>query len=109
MAPKSEFVAVSPTGEMLSYEFYLEVLKNYCKELRIPEIGTHGLRHSASEMYLQYGATEDDIRRLFAHSSADITERYLHSRGRNLEKVADVIRLFPTSSTTFRPRQAQND
>ncbi len=91
----SPFVAESPNGGMLSYEFYLETLKRYCKEAGIPLIGTHGLRHSASELYLHHGASEDDIRRLFAHSSSDITERYLHSRGKNLERVANVIRLFP--------------
>ena len=92
---QSDFVATSPNGEMLSYEFYLETLKEYCREIKIPEIGTHGLRHSASELYLSYGASEDDIRKLFAHSSSDITERYLHNRGRNLDRIAEVIRLFP--------------
>lgn len=96
---QSEFVAHSPfTGEMLSYEFYLETLKLYCRELEIPSVGTHGLRHSASELYLSYGATEADISRLFDHSSPEVTERYLHNRGRNLERVAEVIRLFPNEN-----------
>lgn len=103
----SPFVAVSPTGEMLSYEFYLETLKGYCQELGIPTVGTHGLRHSASELYLNHGATEDDIRRLFAHSSADITERYLHSRGRNLADVAKGMRLLDPRSSTNRPQLAK--
>ena len=102
------FVATSPTGEMLSYKFYLEILKGYCKELEIPVVGTHGLRHSASELYLSYGASEDDIRRLFAHSSSEITERYLHNRGRNLERVAEVIRMFPGKTSTKRPREGSN-
>jgi integrase len=91
----SPFVAATSFGEMLSYEFYLETLKNYCQELGIPKVGTHGLRHSTSELYLHHGATRDDLRRLFAHSSLDITDRYVHERGTNLEKVTKVIRLFP--------------
>ena len=91
---------------MLAYEFYLETLRRYCRELGIPHIGTHGLRHSASEMYLHHGATEDDIRRLFAHSSPEITERYLHSRGRNLANVASNLRLFGETVTKNRPNLA---
>jgi integrase len=91
----SPFVAATSFGEILSYEFYLETLKKYCRELEIPEVGTHGLRHSTSELYLHHGATRDDLRRLFAHSSLDITDRYVHEKGTNLEKVTKVIRLFP--------------
>jgi integrase len=90
----SLFVAPGPSGEMLSYEHYHRTLRRYCQELGIPEVGTHGLRHSTSELYLAHGASRDDLRQLFAHSSMAVTERYLHSKGTNLEKVADVIRLF---------------
>lgn len=89
------FVATSPEGGMLSYEWYSRTLTRYCKELAIPLIGTHGLRHSTSALYLSNGATHDDIRQLFAHSASSVTERYIHQRGSNLEKVAQVIRLFP--------------
>lgn len=91
----SVFVATSPEGEMLSYEWYVRTLRRYCKQLAIPLIGTHGLRHSTSTLYLSHGATRDDIRQLFAHSDSSVTERYIHHRGSNLEKVAQVIRLFP--------------
>ncbi len=96
---KGEFVAATSfDNEMLSYEYYLETLKRYCKELGISEVGTHGLRHSTSEVYMHHGATEGDLMKLFAHSSMDITERYLHGKNDNLEKVAQVIRLFPECS-----------
>lgn len=88
------FVATSPDGGMLAYEWYARRLRRYCKELAIPRVGTHGLRHSTSTLYLSHGATRDDIRQLFAHSDSSITERYIHHRGSNLEKVAQVIRLF---------------
>lgn len=42
---------------MLSYEWYSRTLRRYCKELAIPLIGTHGLRHSTSTLYLSHGAT----------------------------------------------------
>jgi integrase len=97
-ATTSLFVATSPTGQMLSYEWYFRSLRRYCKDLGINPVGTHGLRHSTSAMYLSYGASRDDIRQLFAHSSSSVTDRYIHHRGTNLEKVAQTIQLFPGSS-----------
>jgi integrase len=92
---KSEFVVTSRLGTMVPYRWYLAQLRKYCRKLELPVIGTHGLRHSTSELYLSHGASRDDIRQLFAHSSLAVTERYIHQRGTNLEKVTNVIRLFP--------------
>ncbi len=80
---------------MLPYRWYLVTIKRYCKELGIPVIGTHGVRHSTSEVYLSHGASKDDLKTLFAHSSMSVTERYLHGKDTNLEKVSNVIKLFP--------------
>ena len=91
----SEFVVTSRYGGHLPYRWYLVALKKYCGALKIPVIGTHGLRHSTSELYIEHGATRDDLRRLFAHSTPSVTDRYVHNRGTNLERVANVIRLFP--------------
>ncbi len=98
----SQFVVTAATGAMLAYEWYFRNLRSYCKDLGITLVGTHGLRHSTSELYLSHGASRDDIRELFAHSSNSVTDRYIHFRGSNLEKVADVIRLFPECSTVPR-------
>jgi integrase len=92
------FVVCSPRAEQLPYKWYMRHLKNYCSELKIPVIATHGLRHSTSELYIHHGATRDDLRRLFAHSTPAVTDRYVHDRGTNLEKIANVIRLFPTGT-----------
>jgi len=39
-------------------------------------------------------------RRLFAHSTPAVTDRYVHNRGTNLERVANVIQLFPGATGT---------
>ncbi len=92
------FVVASPHGNVLPYRWYVKYLKQYCSELGIPVIATHGLRHSTSELYIHHGATRDDLRRLFAHSTPTVTDRYVHNRGTHLEKIANVIRLFPTGT-----------
>jgi site-specific recombinase XerD len=45
-------------------------------------VGTHGLRHSTSDIYLSHGATEEDINKLFEHSSMEVTKRYVHEKTR---------------------------
>jgi len=96
--PKSELVVISPFGNVIPYLWYLRAVKEYCEKLEIPVVGTHGLRHSTSELYMSHGATRDDLRALFAHSSLKVTERYLHGKDTNLEKVTNVIQLFKKES-----------
>lgn len=95
---ESEFVVRSPGYFMLSYETYQRAVIKYCKGLKLPRIGTHGLRHSTSALYLSNGASRHEIRSLFAHSSDRVTARYIHQENTDLNKVAKVIRLFPGSS-----------
>jgi len=85
------YVCPAPTQQMLSYEWYCRTLKQYCKEAGIRIIGTHGLRHTTASLYMHHGATKDDLRDLFSHSSLSTTERYCHSRGTHLEAVANRI------------------
>ncbi len=94
---RNEFVVSDPDGAILRYESYNRALGAYCEELKISFIGTHGLRHSTAELYLANGATSDDLRRLFAHSSSRVTERYIHNKGTRLEEISGSMRLFDKS------------
>jgi integrase len=51
----------------------------------------HELRHSATELWVEEGATEEDIVRLLNHSSAASVRRYLHRSPERLKKIASVI------------------
>ncbi len=90
-----DFVASVDGKKMLSYEYYLKMLKQYCEECGVTKVATHGLRHSTSEIYVAHGATRDDMYKLFKHSSIVVTERYMQVKGENVQKIAQVIRLFP--------------
>ena len=86
---------------VIPQRWYCIALRKYCRQLGIPEIGTHGLRHSTSEIYLSHGASRDDLRQLFAHSSLKVTDRYVRDKASNLEKVSNVILLgLPSQSST---------
>lgn len=99
VSSQSDFVVTANDGDILRYEWYNRTLQGYCSDLKIPVIGTHGLRHSTAELYLLNGATADDLRRLFAHSSSQVTERYLHNRGTRLEEISGSMQLFKKEPT----------
>jgi len=99
VSSQSEYVVNAIEGGILSYEWYNRSLLRYCAVLKIPAIGTHGLRHSTSELYMAHGATADDLRRLFAHSSPRVTDRYLHDRGSRLKEISGSMKLFETEPT----------
>jgi hypothetical protein len=44
-------------------------------EKQLIHIRRTNLSHSTSELYMAHGATRDDLRILFAHSSASVTDR----------------------------------
>lgn len=90
----SEFVVPSFSGKHLSYHAFSDRLKKYCSELGIKPISTHVLRHSASELYMQHGASRDDLRILFNHSSGSVTDRYVHDKGERLGKIAGELILI---------------
>ncbi len=96
--PRSEStdLVAAPAGwKMLDYSKYRRVLEQFCREAGVRSIATHGLRHSSSEVWMEAGASRDDLRILFAHQDSKTTDRYIHDRGDRLSKVADVLQLFP--------------
>ena len=105
---ESDLVVVPPRWKMLDYWHFRRVLKELCKVAGVPEIATHGLRHSTSGIYRQHGASREDLRQLYGHTDASTTERYTHGEGENLQKVAKVIRLFDKCSPDV-PREGRKE
>jgi integrase len=109
------YVAVGPNPRLrdgrppLCYESYLKSLKGYCKSLGLKDLATHNLRHSTSTLWMEHGASDADMKMLFAHSSQKVTERYIHFQAsRHLGKVANVIRLFPDREEVDQDSSSQN-
>jgi hypothetical protein len=100
----TDLVAAPPGWKMLDYSKYRRVLQRFCEDSGVRPIATHGLRHSSSEVWMEAGASRDDLRILFAHQDSKTTDRYVHDRGNRLSKVADVLLLFPGKSNQDFPR-----
>jgi integrase len=90
-AGEDGFVAQSETGEMLPYGTYLQALRRACREAGVPEVTPHELRHSCTELYVQAGATAEDIRRLLNQSSLTATARYMHRTEARLNSIAERV------------------
>jgi len=84
----SEYVVSSRCGGRANYDRYLRVLKGYCRNLELPAIGTHTLRHSCTELWCEFGATQDEIRELLNHSSRKVTDRYIHGTKQSLAAIS---------------------
>ncbi|MCB9026989.1 MAG: tyrosine-type recombinase/integrase [Bdellovibrionaceae bacterium] len=89
--PQSHFVACGPNGEMLSYHSFLGTLKRLCKRIGITSITPHELRHSCTELYVEEGASLEDLRRLLNHKSSGVTATYVHRTDDRLLKIASNV------------------
>jgi integrase len=91
--PEDAFIAQNERedGSMLPYETYLRALRRVCEDAGVPAITPHELRHSCTEMYVQAGATAEDIRRLLNQSSLTATARYMHRTDERLMGIASRI------------------
>ncbi len=105
---QGELVVVPEGYQMLEYSKYRKVLVHHCKALGIPAIATHGLRHSTSELYMQHGATSEDVMALLGQKEVKTTQRYIHNRGSRLEGLAEIVRLFPEGSQNV-PKSLSNE
>jgi len=89
---KNSFVCLSRDGQMLNYEsFVTRVLPGLCKRAGVKRITPHELRHSCTELYVQAGASSEDLRRLLNHKSLSATIRYMHRTDERLQGIANRI------------------
>jgi integrase len=99
------FVCLNAIGGMLSYESFVQkVLPKLCERAGVKRITPHELRHSCTELYVEAGASTEDLRRLLNHKSLTATLRYLHRTDERLAGIASKIRT-PTLPTSPCPPQ----
>lgn len=89
---KEGFVCPGPRGGFLKPETYGPRLKKLCRKAGVPEVSPHILRHSCTEMFVQEGASQEDLRRLLNHKSGATTLRYMHRTDGRLSAIAARIK-----------------
>jgi integrase len=98
-----QFVVQARRGGMLSYNTYLHLLERLCDEAEVPRITPHELRHSATEIWIEAGASEEDLRRLLNHKSGATTQRYIHRSGTRLSDIGNLVKRPNRSGTSDVP------
>lgn len=86
-----DFVCHGPDSIMLHYTVFNVTLKRLCKENGLPIVTPHELRHSSTELYVENGASVEDIRRLLHHKSGATTMRYIHRSDERLNGLAEKV------------------
>src|SRR5262249_28648254 len=82
------FVCPGSRGGMLSYTTFYEGLERLCMDAGLPVITPHELRHTATEMYVENGASETDVQRLLNHKNSSTTKRYMHRTDERLMRIS---------------------
>ena len=102
----NDFVVQGNRKAMLGYSSFRNALHRLCKEIGIKSVTPHELRHSATELWVEQGATEEDIVRLLNHSGAPSVRRYLHRDNSRLQLIASTIAI-PTIQVQQEPKMLQ--
>ena len=78
-------------GQVLHYDRFLDALRAACKAAGVPVVSCHELRHSCTELWLNKGASTEDIRRLLNHKTLSVTQKYIHRSETRLKQFADLL------------------
>ena len=86
-----DWVCHDTKGNHMSRNSYMPALKRLCKSAGVKKITTHELRHTCSELWINFGASAEDIRRLLNHKSLNSTKSYIHRTEFRLQKLATEV------------------
>jgi integrase len=92
----NDFVAGGADGQMLSYHVFYKGLRKICGDLGLPLVATHELRHSCTELWIEHGASMEDLRRQLNHASINSTKLYVHRSDSRLHNIGSRIQVCET-------------
>lgn len=86
-----KYVATGYSGGHMRYETLAEEIRHMCRKAGVRRVTPHELRHSCSELWIEHGASVEDIRRLLDHSNPTTTMKYIHRTEERLSRLADAV------------------
>ena len=90
----NEFICRSVHGAMLPYETFARALPKLCGNANVPAVTPHELRHSCTELWIQQGASREDITRLLNHKNdSAATAKYIHRSSDRLDQIGERVGL----------------
>lgn len=91
--PESVVMKSQKDGGRVHYDTIEDGIKRLCAAGNFTVLTPHELRHTCSELWIESGATKEDIRRLFNHRSEASTDPYIHKTNERLERISQGVRL----------------
>lgn len=86
-----DYVCPNSHGGMLNYDTFTNALEALCEKAGVKRVTPHELRHSSTELYVEAGATAEDIRRLLNHKGLETVLRYMHRTDQRLKAIASRV------------------
>jgi integrase len=88
--PKDLVVSGKERG-ILDQKVFWKGIASLCEKAQVPKVSPHELRHTCTEIWIDLGASIEDIRRLLNHKSAETTQRYIHRTDDRLLSLASAM------------------
>lgn len=89
----NDLVVCNRKRELVHYDTIYDALARLCNKGGFPVLTPHELRHTCSELWVENGATKEDIRRLFNQKSESAIQTYIHKTHERLERISSAVRL----------------
>lgn len=84
----SDYVIHTRTGGHVAYHQLYQAIRRLTREAGVEQMSPHKLRHTCTELWVEAGATAEDIRRLLNQSSTSTAERYIHRTDERLTGIS---------------------
>lgn len=78
-------------GATMNYRTIAAAIDRVCKKAEVQRLTPHELRHTCSEIWIDNGATKEDIRRLFNQSSETAVNTYIHRTPERLARISRIV------------------
>jgi integrase/recombinase XerC len=98
---RSQYLFPGQGGGPYTVHALNHVLKQACLAVHIPQLTSHGLRHSSATLLLNSGASLSDIQTRLRHADISTTMRYLHldkSRQQSMNQIIEEVRPLEKNS-----------
>lgn len=96
-------VVTNSVGNVSDRKKIYSNLKRACKKAGLKEICPHELRHSCTELWIEMGASIEDLRRLLNHKSSVSTQKYIHRTTERLSRLATQVNMSEDLSEKIVP------